>query len=87
MPTKTTLKPGDTVAFSQAYVRRCGFDRLLSDVRGVVIGDPFEDNRHMRGKFASVDFPGYPDDDGRTTRTVACANLTRVLSNGAVFGD
>ena len=81
------FNPGDTVAFSQAHVRRLGFDALLAAVRGVVIGDPYADNRQLRGKFVRVDFPQWPDVDGHTARTIAASNLTPVMRNGVVFGD
>ena len=77
-----TFKPGDTVAFSQAVIRRTGHG---ADARGIVLD--------VSGRFARVDWRGtwigiVKDDGGMSTiRTVPAANLTRVLTNGAVFGD
>lgn len=73
-----TLKPGDTVAFSQAVIRRIGAG---ASARGTVVG--------VQNNIARVDWHGtwIPHEDGGTVRSMPVANLTRVLANGAVFGD
>lgn len=73
-----TFKPGDTVAFSQAVIRRTGAG---ASARGTVVS--------VAGATARVDWHGtwIPHEDGGTIRTLPVANLTRVLANGAVFGD
>ena len=78
----STFKPGDTVAFSQAVIRRTGHG---ADARGIIVD--------ANDRFARVDWRstwiGIVKDDGSTStiRTVPVANLTRVLASGAVFGD
>ena len=73
-----TFKPGDTVAFSQAVIRRTGAG---ASARGTVVG--------VQNNIARVDWHGtwIPHEDGGTVRSMPVANLTRVLANGAVFGD
>ena len=73
-----TFKPGDTVAFSQAVIRRTGHG---ASARGTVVS--------VHGRVARVDWHGtwIPHEDGSTVRSIPAANLTRVLANGAVFGD
>ena len=72
------FKSGDTVAFAQSVIRRTGHG---ASARGVVLD--------VTGPVARVDWRGswIPHDDGGTVRSIPVANLTRVLSNGAVFGD
>lgn len=72
------MKPGDKVAFSQSVTRRTGGD---GKARGVIVD--------VIGKVARVDFGGtwLAHEDGGTVRTVPVANLTRVMSSGAIFGD
>lgn len=78
MPTPT-LKPGDTVVFSQSVLRRC-WDRE-ADARGTVVS--------VRDRIAEVDFHGtwIAHQDGGTVRTLPAANLSRVMSNGLVLRD
>lgn len=78
MPAKPTFKPGDTVAFSQAVIRRTGDG---ASARGIVVS--------VRDNIVRVDWRGtwIPHEDGGTVRSIPAANLTRVLTNGAVFGD
>jgi Cu2+-containing amine oxidase len=73
------MKPGTTVAFTQAVIRRTDAD--TAKARGVVL--------EVKGNLARVDFKGtwIAHEDGSTVRTVPVANLTVILSNGAVFGD
>ena len=73
-----TFKPGDTVAFSQAVIRRTGHG---ASARGTVVS--------VRNNIARVDWHGtwIAHEDGSTIRSIPAANLTRVLANGAVFGD
>lgn len=73
-----TFKPGDTVAFSQSVIRRTGDG---ASARGTVVS--------LKGDIVRVDWRGtwIPHEDGGTVRSIPAANLTRVLSNGAVFGD
>ena len=74
----STFKPGDTVAFSQAVIRRTGHG---ASARGTVVS--------VQNNIARVDWHGtwIPHEDGGTVRSMPVANLTRVLTNGAVFGD
>lgn len=74
----TTFKPGDTVAFSQAVIRRTGHG---ASARGTVVG--------VRDNIVRVDWRGtwIAHEDGGTIRSIPAVNLTRVLTNGAVFGD
>ncbi len=78
-----TFKPGDTVAFSQAVIRRTGHG---ASARGTVVS--------VHGRVARVDWHGtwigiVSEESGTvsTIRSIPAANLTRVLANGAVFGD
>ena len=73
-----TFRPGDTVAFSQAVIRRTGDG---ASARGTVVS--------VRDNIARVDWHGtwIAHEDGSTVRSIPAANLTRVLANGAVFGD
>ena len=73
-----TFKPGDTVAFSQAVIRRTGHG---ASARGTVVS--------VHGRVACVDWHGtwIAHEDGGTVRSMPVANLTRVLTNGAIFGD
>ena len=72
------LKPGDTVAFSQSVIRRTGHG---ASARGTVVD--------VTGPVARVDWRGtwIPHEDGGTVRALPAANLTKILSSGAVFGD
>ena len=73
-----TFKPGDTVAFSQAVIRRTGHG---ASARGTVVS--------VHGRVARVDWRGtwIAHEDDSTVRSMPVANLTRVLASGAVFGD
>ena len=78
-----TFKPGDTVAFSQAVIRRTGHG---ASARGTVVS--------VHGRVVCVDWHGtwiaiVNEESGivSTIRSIPAANLTRVLANGAIFGD
>lgn len=73
-----TFKPGDTVAFSQAVIRRSGDGAAA---RGTVVS--------VRDGIVRVDWRDtwIRHEDGGTVRSIPAANLTRVLASGAVFGD
>lgn len=75
----TTLKPGDTVALKQTVLRRT--DHIGASARGTVVS--------VRDNIVRVDWHGtwIAHEDGGTVRSIPAANLTRVLTNGAVFGD
>jgi len=76
------MKIGQQVAFSQSVLRRCGGDKTLADMRGVVL------DILSGGKVARVDTRGtYPNEEGNSVRSIPVANLTVILRNGAVFGD
>lgn len=77
----STFKPGDTVAFSQAVIRHAGDGLYRASARGTVVS--------VRDRIVRVDWRGtwIPHEDGGTVRSIPAANLTRVLANGAVFGD
>lgn len=79
MPT-STLKPGDTVVFSQSLLRRLN-DPKVDQARGTVVS--------VRDRIAEVDFHGtwIAHQDGGTVRTLPAANLSRVMSNGLVLRD
>jgi hypothetical protein len=85
MPRKT-FTIGDRVAFSQAVIRRTG-DKTTADARGVVVD--VKPLRGLGGPLVSVDFGGtwIAHENGSSIRTVPAVNLTRILSNGAIFGD
>lgn len=74
---------GDKVAFAQSVLKRMGHDKQQADARGIVVGVM------SGGKVVSVDWGGtwLPHEDGGTVRTLPAANLTKILSSGAVFGD
>jgi len=75
-----SIKPGQTVAFSQQVIKRAGYSKDLADMRGVVLS--------VSGKVARVDTKGtWVNEEGNSVRSIPCANLTVVLKNGAVFGD
>lgn len=75
------MKVNDTVAFNQATLRRTQHEG--ANARGTIVA------LELGGKLARVDWHGtwIPHEDGGTIRTVPVANLTRVFSNGIVFGD
>jgi hypothetical protein len=76
------IKLGQRVAFSQAVLRRAGCDKTIADMRGTVI------ELISAGKVARVDTHGtWPNEDGGSIRAIPCANLTPIMSSGAVFGD
>ena len=83
MPAKSKFKPGDTVAFSQAVIRRCDVRAAhgASLARGTVVD--------VTGPVVRVDWRGtwIPHEGGGTVRAIPSANLTRVFPNGVVFGD
>lgn len=83
MPAKSKFKPGDTVAFSQAVIRRCDVRAAhgASLARGTVVD--------VTGPIVRVDWRGtwIPHEDGGTIRSIPSVNLTRVFANGVVFGD
>ena len=70
-----TFKPGDTVAFSQAVIRRTGDN---ATARGTVVS--------VQNGIVRVDWRDTWIHGG-TVRSIPAANLTRVLASGAVFGD
>ena len=76
-----SFRPGDRVAFAQAVIRRCDDQAFTAAARGTVLS--------VRGPIVSVDWHGswIEHEDGGTVRHLPAANLTRILSNGAVFGD
>lgn len=77
-----SIKPGQRVAFSQAVIKRCGYDKATADMRGVVL------SLMSSGKVAQVDTGGtLPNEQGNSVRCIPVANLTVILHNGAVFGD
>ncbi len=84
--TRKTFTVGDHVAFSQAVIRRTG-DKSTADARGVVVD--VRPLRGLGGPLVSVDFGGtwIAHENGSNIRTVPAVNLTRILSNGAIFGD
>jgi hypothetical protein len=77
------FKPGDTVAFSQAVIRRCDVRAAhgASHARGTVVD--------VTGPVVRVDWRGtwIPHENGGTIRSIPSVNLTRVFANGVVFGD
>ena len=75
------MKINDTVAWSKAVLART--EHAYAGARGVIVA------LELGGKIARVDWGGtwLPHEDGGTVRTVPTANLTRVFSNGIVFGD
>jgi hypothetical protein len=75
------MKVNDTVAWNQATLRRT--QHQGAKARGTIVA------LELGGKIARVDWHGtwIPHEDGGTIRTVPTANLTRVFSNGIVFGD
>jgi hypothetical protein len=75
------MKLNDTVAWNKATLKRTGHQ--YARARGVIVA------LELGGKIARVDWRGtwLPHEDGGTVRTVPTANLTRVFSNGIVFGD
>jgi hypothetical protein len=86
MPT-IEFRPGQTVAFSQAVIRRSVDQPLTARARGTVVavrGKP-----GISGPIVSVDWHGswIENEDGDTVRHIPAVNLTPVLANGAVFGD
>lgn len=81
---KPSFAVGDTVAFAQAVVRRSGDQLFTSRARGTVV------DVTLNGRIVAVDWGASwlpHEETGSSVRHVPSANLTRVLSNGAVFGD
>ena len=81
------FRPGQTVAFSQAVIRRAEDQIFTARARGTVVavrGKP-----GISGPIVSVDWHGtwIAHEDGGTVRHIPAVNLTSVLANGAVFGD
>lgn len=78
---KITFRPGQTVAFSQAVIRRAEDQIFAARARGTVVS--------VRGPIVAVDWheTWIKNEDGNTVRHIPGANLTPILSNGAVFGD
>ena len=73
------LSVNDTVIFNRQTLKRLGSDKVSADARGTVVS--------VHGPIVSVDWHGswLPHENGGTVRTMPAANLTRILSNGAVF--
>lgn len=73
---------GNKVAFSPVVLRRCGYEKALADMRGIVL------EVSKDGKIAQVDTHGtYCNEEGNPVRSIPTANLTKILANGVVFGD
>jgi hypothetical protein len=84
---KLEFRPGQTVAFSQAVIRRAEDQIFTARARGTVVavrGKP-----GISGPIVSVDWHGswIENEDGDTVRHIPAINLAPVLANGAVFGD
>lgn len=58
------------------------YDKVTADMRGKVLSIV------SGGKVAEVDTGGtFPNEEGNSIRFIPVANLTPILSNGAIFGD
>jgi len=66
-----TFKIGDTVTFSAAVVRRCGYDKEIADRRGPVTA--------VRGNIVTFTLR-----DG-TSKSAPAANLVRVKPDGLIL--
>ena len=76
------MKIGQHVAFKQTVIRRMSYDKVTADMRGKVLSIV------SGGKVAEVDTGGtFPNEEGNSIRFIPVANLTPILSNGAIFGD
>lgn len=76
---KLTFNIGDNVAFARHVVARTGHNKIDADARGRVVA--------VDGAVVAVDFAGTWNrhHDGGTVRHVPAGNLTKIMSNGAVY--
>ena len=76
---KLTFNISDKVALARHVVARLDYDKFAADARGRVVA--------VEGAVVAVDFAGtwLPRADGGTVRCLPAANLTKIMTNGAVY--